>query len=46
MNIAHPVQSSIQDKELSIQLSNLNTGIFVIKGVINGQAFTHRLLVE
>jgi hypothetical protein len=45
-NIAYNVQYSIQEKELLIQFSNLNKGIYLIVGNINGQALSYRLLID
>jgi hypothetical protein len=46
MNVSHSVQFDFIGNELHLQFSNLNTGIYMIVGSIDGEGFTHRLIVK
>ncbi|WP_047419474.1 DUF5722 domain-containing protein [Cellulophaga sp. Hel_I_12] len=46
MQQTFPVTASIQDNNVLLQIGNLNPGVYILKGTINEQEITYRLLIE
>ncbi len=46
MNISHKLTHSSNGNILALQIPDLNAGVYMIVGMVNGQSFTYRLLIK